>query len=61
MTLALIGLARPRNRDFECYEDVAPTIVPASIIMGAMESLLIITGTMGRAKPLSLGSLSAII
>ena len=48
----------------------SPTIVPASIIMGAMESLLIITGTMGAGKTsdlkdsifsLSRGSLSRII
>ena len=39
----------------ECNRDVAPTIVPASIIMGAMESLLIITGTMGAGKTSVLG------
>jgi hypothetical protein len=48
----------------------SPTIVPASIIMGAMESLLIITGTMGAGKTsdlkdgifsFSMGSLSRII
>jgi hypothetical protein len=36
-----------RSPSNEHNGDVAPTIVPASIIMGAMESLLIITGTTG--------------
>ena len=45
----------------ECNGDVTPTSGPASTIMCAMESLLIITGTMGSGKTTVLGEASDIL
>jgi len=45
----------------ECNGDVSPTSVPGSIIMGAMESVLIITGTMGAGKTSVLAEASDIL
>jgi hypothetical protein len=45
----------------ECNGDVTPTSAPGSIIMGAMESLLIIKGTMGAGKTSVLGEASDIL
>src|SRR5271154_1273168 len=45
----------------ECNGDVSPTSVPGSIIMDTMESVLIITGTMGAGKTSVLAEASDIL